>query len=447
MSFETGQSRLRLRTIIRVRWLAIAGQVSAVLFVHYGLQFNLPLGWCFAAIAFSAWLNIYLRIKFPTSQHLKSHLAALLLGYDILQLTLLLFLTGGLQNPFSFLLVVPVTVSAATQLPRITIALAAFAIACATFIAFVYYPLPWYDRETLAQATLVLPDLYVYGIWVAIVLGLAFMSFYTWKVAEEGRLMSEALRATELVMAREQRLQALDGLAAAAAHELGTPLSTIVVVAKELERECTREGELKEDILLLKSQAQRCREIIAKLTSDRERTDLLHQRIELSGLLEEVVQPHRVFEKAINIDARPDHTVYPNSEAAREPVIFRHPGIIYGLGNIVENAVDFADSRVDVEAFWSAKEIRIRISDDGPGFAHNVMDQIGDPYVTTRPSTHDNDTEADEHVGMGLGFFIAKTFLERSGGKVDLRNKEHPQSGAIIEITWPREAIDAGTQA
>ena len=335
-------------------------------------------------------------------------------------------------------------VSAATQLPRITTALAGFAIACATFITFIFYPLPWYDRETHAQATLALPDLYVYGIWAAIVLGLVFMSFYTWKVAEEGRLMSEALTATELVMAREQRLQALDGLAAAAAHELGTPLSTIVVVAKELERECAREGELKDDIILLKSQAQRCREIISKLTSDREQSDLLHQRIELSGLLEEVVQPHRVFEKVINISAQPNPLVYPTSESAREPLVFRHPGIIYGLGNIVENAVDFANDRVDVEADWSAKDIRIKISDDGPGFAHNVMDQIGDPYVTTRPSEHADDTPADEHVGMGLGFFIAKTFLERSGGTLELRNKDYPESGAIIEITWPREAIDAG---
>ncbi len=438
-SFEKGQSRLRLRTIIRVRWLAIAGQVIAVLFVQYWLGFDLPLGPCFAAIAFSAWLNIYLRIKFPTSQHLKSTHAALLLAYDILQLTLLLYLTGGLQNPFSFLLVVPVTVSAATQLPRITATLAAIAIACATFIGFFYYPLPWYDH-----ATLTLPPTYIYGIWAAIVLGLLFMSFYTWKVAEEGRLMSQALRATELVMAREQRLSALDGLAAAAAHELGTPLGTIVVVAKELERACTAEGELKEDIKLLKSQAERCREIISRLTADREQADLMHQSLHLSELLEEVVQPHRAFDKQIDVTAKPDPMVYPSSEAAREPILLRNPGVIYGLGNIVENAVDFANERIEVTAKWNSKEVHITISDDGPGFSHQVMDQIGDPYVTTRPSNQHGKTTSDEHVGMGLGFFIAKTFLERSGGTLAMRNKEYPATGAIVEISWPRDIIDIG---
>jgi two-component system sensor histidine kinase RegB len=281
----------------------------------------------------------------------------------------------------------------------------------------------------------ILPSVYVAGIWVALVCTVLFMGIYAFRVAEEARQLAEALAATELVLTREQHLSALDGLAAAAAHELGTPLATIALVAKELEREMPLGSAHGEDIALLRSQVQRCRDILAKLNSLSADADWHHSTLPLSQLIEEAVAPYREFDVAIRV-ARP-------AGRGAEPVGRRNPGILYGLGNLVENAVDFARTEVTLDAQWTPDEVSITIADDGPGFAPEVIGRIGEPYLTTRARSRASES-GSEQPGLGLGLFIAKTLLERSGAKLSFTNIEPPGAGASVRIVWPRAAMEAG---
>ena len=422
-ALETGR-HVRVDTLVRLRWIAVIGQTIAVLVVHFALDFTLPLYACLAVIALAAWLNVALRVRFSTTQRLPPDRAAWLFAFDIAEIGVLLFLTGGLQNPFSFLLLGPVLLSATSLPPRMIVILAVFAALCASVLAFYYYPLPWDADERPMQ----LPAVYIAGVWLATLLSLGFIGVHAWQLTEEARQLTDALAATELVLAREQHLSQLDGLAAAAAHELGTPLATITVVATELERAIEKGSPLRDDIVLLREQAQRCRQILGKLTelsADSEPFD----RMPLSALIEEVVAPHRHFGVAINVALTPHD--------ATEPVGGRNPAILYGLGNLVENAVDFAHGTVEVAADWSGEDVSVTITDDGPGFAPEIMDRIGDPYVTSRRQRKMNvDSEAGG--GLGLGFFIAKTLLERAGATLEFENRAAPQRGAVVRVRWGR---------
>jgi two-component system sensor histidine kinase RegB len=413
---------VRLDTLLRLRWLAIIGQTIAVLVVYYVVEFQLPLWACLTVIALSAWLNIALRVRFSLTQRLEPTRAAWLLAFDIAELAVLLFLTGGLENPFAFLFLSPVLLSATALPPRITVILGAFAVACATVLVFIHYPLPWDQDDPLE-----LPWIYLLGVWFSILLAIGFIGVYAWQITEEGRQISEALAATELVLAREQHLTQLDGLAAAAAHELGTPLATIAVIARELERGIEANSPHADDVRLLREQAQRCRDILTKLTQLS--TGEPFDRMPLAALIEEVVAPHRNFGIDINV------TFSQNSGA---PMGARNPAVLYGLGNILENAVDFAQARVEVRADWNEDNVAVTISDDGPGFAPEVMDRIGEPYVRSSRRRRMN----GETTGLGLGFFIAKTLLERSGATVEFENRTYPDRGAVIEIRWPRNEFE-----
>jgi two-component system, sensor histidine kinase RegB len=425
---------LRLRTLVRLRWLAVIGQAAAVLAVQFYLGFKLPLSACLGLIALSAWLNVFLNLRWRGSQRLSAQSAGLLLGYDVLQLAGLLYLTGGLQNPFALLFLVPVTVSA-TSLPiRWTAVLGAIGLTCASVLAFYHLPLPWSNNLPLN-----IPPIYVFGMWVAIVSATVFSAIYARRIAEEARVMSSALQATELVLAREQRLSALDGLAAAAAHELGTPLATIALVAKELKRELPKSFAHGDDIDLLISQAARCREILTRLAAPEDLSDDLYFHVGLEAMIEDMVAPLRGSDVVISVDAKAADEKRPEAS----PIFKRNPAITYGLGNILENAIDFAKSKVEVKARWSASQIHLSVTDDGPGFDQAIFDQLGDPFVTTRPGYGAVEPgEPGQHEGMGLGLFIAKTLLERSGASVTLANRKAPEQGAIIQLSWPRVAVD-----
>jgi two-component system sensor histidine kinase RegB len=415
---------VRLDTLVRLRWLAVLGQFGAVLVVHFGLEFEVPIWACLAVIGLSALLNVALRLGFRETQWLEPDRAAWLLGFDIAELAALLYLTGGLENPFAFLLLGPVLISATALPPRMTLLIGTFAMVCATVLVFVHYDLPW-DNEDPLQ----LPEIYMVGVWLSILLAIGYIGVYTWQIAEEARQLSDALAATELVLAREQHLSQLDGLAAAAAHELGTPLSTITVVVREIERALDPKSPHAEDVKLLREQAQRCREILAKITELP--TGEPFDRTPFSALIEEAVAPHRNFGISIGVTLPPDRS--------QEPAGARNPAIRYGLGNLIENAVDFAHRRVEIFAQWTDEEVSIIISDDGPGFAPEVIDRLGAPYVThRRPGPRGPEGDEDAMFGLGLGFFIAKTLLERSGAKLSLTNQAPPLHGATISITWSR---------
>lgn len=417
---------VRLDTLVRLRWLSIIGQTAAVLVVYFGLEFDLPIYACLAVIVLSAWLNIALRIRFQQARRLEPSRAAWLLAFDIAQLAVLMYLTGGLDNPFSFFFLGPVLLSATALPARMTMLLGLFAITCATLLVFFHEPLPW--SESYGPMP-VLPDFYKLGVWFSIVLAIFFISIYAWQISEESRQLVNALAATELVLAREQHLTQIDGLAAAAAHALGTPLSTITLIARELEREIEPGSPHAEDVRLLREQAQRCRDILANL-NELQAEGVPFDGLPLSTLLQEVAEPHRHFGIAIDVKLPPDQT---------PPVAARNPAILYGLGNLVENAVDFARERVEITAEWTPETVSVVISDDGPGFAPEVISRIGEPYVRSRRLRR---MYATGDTGMGLGFFIAKTLLERTGAKLTFINKAFPASGAVVAIRWPRAVFE-----
>src|SRR3990170_4855844 len=438
---KRGESRLRLQTIVRLRWLAVLGQTITVIGAYWVLGIDLPVAACLVVISLSAWLNVALRIRYPASQRLKSGYAFVMLAYDILQLAALLYLTGGLENPFAFLLIAPVTVSASTLPLRVTAALGALTITAATVLTSFHHPLPWFHHSNL-----LLPFPYVMGVWAAVVSGILFIGFYSWRTAEEARRMAKALAAAEMVLAREQKLSALDGLAAAAAHGLGTPLATIAVVSKELMRGARPEDPHYDDLVLLRAQAERCRDILAEIGGGGEQRDLIVSRLPLSHLIEEVVAPHRLVAVPIEVTTGPAQDGASSGASLQEPVTERNPGVLYGLGNLVENAIDFAANKVDVEARWSKDEVTIIIADDGTVFPPHVLEQLGEPFVTTRRAESERRDASDEHVGMGLGFFIAKTLLERSGARLELANRPLPKGGAVVTVVWPRAKFEHVTQ-
>lgn len=419
-SFWTAQSRVRLRTLIMLRWLAIIGQTAAVLFVRYGLDVEFPLDWALVAVAVSVVLNLGLAAR--RSQELaKEWEAAALLAYDAVQLAVLLALTGGLQNPFVFLFIAPVAVSATVLRPAVTAVLAALTFVCVGVISVWRLPLPWPEGGSFE-----LPALYQMGLAAAVLVGLAFTSVYAWRVAAEEERLNIALAAVQAVLAREQTLSALGGLAAAAAHELGTPLATIHLVAKEMARDTSPDDPRAEDVQLLVSQSERCRAILAQLSARREQGDVMIQRAPIRALLEEIAAPHEGLGAEIVIDA----------QGAGSLEVRRMPEIVHALGGIVENAVGFASERVDLIARWDAESVEITVRDDGPGFAPGVLGRLGEPYLTQR----DKEGAAG---GLGLGFFIAKTLLERTGAKLEMRNRKPPNEGAVVKVGWPRSSIEA----
>ena len=462
--------RLRLRTQVRLRWLAVLGQSVSVLFVWLGLGFPMPVVACLVVIACSALLNLFFELRRGQALRLTPQLALALLVFDVVQLAVLLFLTGGAENPFVMLMIGPVVISAATLPGHYTAGLAGLALVLVGVLVLVSYPLPW-----MAGEILVLPDVLVVGNWVAVAVTLGFAGVYVWRVAGESRDLGNALAATELALEREQHLSALDGLAAAAAHELGTPLATIALVAKEMERALP--GEIDpDDVALIREQAQRCRDILRRLTS-LSSEDAQLSTLGLRALLDEVASPHREFGVAVAVEARGE---------GREPVMQRHAGVVHGLGNLVENAVDFARSRVTLSADWSPERVTLVIADDGPGFPPELLGRIGEPYISRRgmerdgaagredgggpdrATGHDRAGGADDGEGgdrrdgpegsenpagddglgqgggLGLGLFIATTLLERSGAEVTIPEQSFAGDGTTVIVTWPRSAFEGG---
>ena len=408
---------VRLRTLLLIRWIAAAGQLVTVLVVHYGLGYELPLTNCLTVITVLVISNLAITAMRSGVALLGDGQALALLVFDSLQLSSLLYLTGGLANPFSILILAPVLVSATILSRRATISLTALAVLSITILAYFHYPLPW------APDRLSLPLPYVLGIWTALAVATVFISAYVWSVADEARHMSEALSETQAALARAQGLAALDGLAAAAAHELGTPLATIAIVSNELSREIPAESPLAEDVKLLLSQSERCRDILADIAAEPEELgNMPFEDLPLSVFLQGVVD--NTASGRVDVQVEIDKAVDQD-----EPHFGRRPEIMRGLGNLIQNAEQFARQRVVISATWDSKNVQLQIRDDGPGFPAGVLAVIGEPYISTR-------AERGDH--MGLGIFIAQSLLERSGAALSFRNR----GGGEVAILWPRGALE-----
>jgi two-component system sensor histidine kinase RegB len=329
-------------------------------------------------------------------------------------------------NPFALLLIAPVTLAGAGLPLRYAVPLGLLAIAAATGLAIHPLPLPWRAGDEFH-----LPVLYRLGMLFALIVGIAFAGAYAYQVASEAGRTELALNVTETVLAREQRLSALGALAASAAHELGTPLATIAVVAKEMAREAP-EGPMRDDAWLLVTQAQRCRDILRRLAETPDAGDEMHERMSLLQFVREVVEPY-ANAKEVRVEA-----VVTGPPDVPAPDLWRRPEVLHAMTSIVENAFDFARKEILVTARFDAESLAVEVRDDGPGFSPQVLAKLGEPYVTSRPGAEGSRTG---HVGMGLGFFIAKTLLERTGAVVDFRNGR--RGGAVVAARWPRSRIEA----
>ena len=420
------RGRLRVRTLVTLRWLVAAGEVALLLLVMM-MGFRAPYVLCFLVVGAAAWLNLLTGVATPGQRVFGDREAAVQLGVDILQISLLIFLTGGTSNPFVLMLIAPVTLAAATLPLRQVLTLGVLAAGASAILAFVALPLP----EAPGMAVQI-PQSFRIGAALANIAGVALTAGYVRQAAVESARMALALDVTQAVLAREQRLSALGALAAAAAHELGTPLATISIVAKELGREAPTDA-VRDDAELLVSQAERCREILRRLTETPDAAaDQVHERLSLRQLVQEVIEPHAGV-KGVRVEA-----IVTGAKGMKTPDIRRMPEITHAFTSFVENAVDFAASEILVSARFDADTISMEVRDDGPGFSADVLAKLGEPYVTTRPGAEGSRTG---HIGMGLGFFIAKTLLERTGAVVTFQNGR--PRGAVVAARWPRSKIEA----
>ncbi|MBY6056447.1 sensor histidine kinase RegB [Leisingera daeponensis] len=431
---------IRLRTLILLRWVAIAGQITAITVAQHRFNLQLELGLCYLAVGISAAGNLIAILAFPENKRLSEFENFLMVLFDLLQLAFLVYLTGGLNNPFALLVLGPVTISAAVMGLRSTLIIGATAIILVTLMAEFHLPL-----RTEQGFVLRIPDVFIFGNWIAIVIAILFIGAYSFRVSNEMRLMSDALSATQLALSREQKLTDLGGVVAAAAHELGTPLATIKLTSAELIEELDDRPDLREDAALIREQADRCRDILRGM--GRAGKDDLHLRqAPFSTLVTEAAEPHMHRGKAVLYHEEPLE-----GGDFQQPTVMRKPEIIHGLRNLVQNAVDFSQSTVWIDAAWDNDRILLRISDDGQGFPPHLLGRIGDPFVRRRRGESEL-KQRPEYEGMGLGLFIAKTLLQRTGAKLRFANGSDPhqtlfpgieRQGAIVEVAWPRREIDA----
>lgn len=433
VSAEKRGDWIRLRTITTVRWIAIAGQLTTLLIAQHLFGLQLEYLFCYLAVGVSLIFNVAASFLFAENRLLKESENATLILFDLLQLCFLLFLTGGLNNPFCILIVGPVTISATMLSVRSTITLASVAILLVTLMVQFHLPL-----RTNQGAVLHIPDLFLYGNLAGITIAIVFSSIYSRRVVSEMSSMAEALAATEMALAREQKLTDLGGVVAAAAHELGTPLATIKLTSAELMEELKDRPDLYEDAELIRQQANKCRDIMRSM--GRTGKDDLQMRVApLLSLIEEAAEPHAQRGKELKI-----RDYITQSSTGEVPLVARKPEIIHGLRNLIQNAVDFAKGSVQIETDWSENQITVRIMDDGPGYPQHLIKRIGSPFMRNKRTEKERKARPG-YEGMGLGLFISKTLLERTGARLSFENangRGPHKTGAIVEVSWPRSQIE-----
>lgn len=425
---------VRLRTLIVIRWVAIIGQVAAITVAVRIFELQINLGFCSVVIGVSVIANLIAMAVYPENKRLSESELTWTLVFDLLQLSALLYLTGGLNNPFALLILAPVIISATALGPRNTVLVGGTAIVLASLVAWQNLPL-----RTDMGFVMRMPRDFLFGFWIAIVIGIVFQGLYAQRVASEISAMSSALLATQMALGREQKLTDLAGVVAATAHELGTPLATIKLTATELASDLDDNEELRQDAELISEQADRCSRILRSMgRAGKDDKQIAYAPI--SALIADAAQPHTDRGKSV---------VLPSHDHADEPAVLRLPEVIHGIRNLIQNAVDFAESTVWVDVDWTDEKITLRIVDDGKGYPPHVIGRIGDPFVNKR-ATKLESLARPGYEGMGLGLFIAKTLLERTGAELAFANASEAlhgrglageRKGAVVEVVWPRERL------
>ncbi len=419
---------VRAATLSTIRWIAIAGQLATVLFSQFFLNFDLALIPSLAVILISTWFNILAATFLPKNARLSEPAALGWLLFDAVLLAILLALSGGLSNPFCILFLATTTIAAAALTKRSAWIAVVTCLLLIVLIELFHFPLVRQNGEVMA-----LPVIYRVGFALSLLVGIVFLAGYIGRIAEESLRMSQALAATQLALSREHQLSSLGAMAAAAAHELGTPLATIAVTAREIERSLPEGADKEGDLELIRSQTARCRDILAELAGI-QRQDMVHfHKAPLLSVLEEAAAPHLHSGKRVIFNVE-GHDV--GDIAPQTPEIERRPEVIHGMRNLIQNAVDFAYTTVNIRTRVGRGRIEVRIEDDGPGYPAELLGSLGEPFVSTRNRSKSSETS---YQGMGLGIFIAKTLLERRGVDVaffNRRKRADKPGGATAQLLW-----------
>jgi len=403
------------KTLVILRWIAIIGQFSAITLVYFYLKLDFPILIAISILFLGFLSNLYLQFGIR-SITLRDFYASVFLVYDLIQLSSLLYLTGGISNPFSILMIIPTVVSSTLLSMGTTIILGILTIIFLFLLTIFHYPLPGIHDHSIT-----FPKLYLTGYFLAIIVGLVFLSYFGIRFSGESKRRSDAINKVQQVIAKEYELESLGGQAAAAAHSLGTPLATISVVASELKKELGKNKEHTKDIELLISQTKRCGEILKQISKKQIKDDEFFSKTTIEDLLNEIIES---FEETSS------KTLILNLDEDKKKFDFqRSPELIYGLRNFIGNAVKFAKSTVEIKIKSNSKNLEVSINDDGPGFPEDIKEILGEPYIKSKSR------DINVNAGTGLGTFIGKTLLERRSARLTF-SKDNKLGGASVNITW-----------
>jgi two-component system sensor histidine kinase RegB len=417
---ELNENQIKLLTLINIRWVAILGQFITISIVYFYFNFSFNIEYCYLLVLFSSFLNIFLQIKSKKTELLSNKQATFSILYDLFQLSGLLFLTGGLTNPFSILIVAPITTAAGFLNLRSSILIGFLSIVLIIILSLFYFELPGIENNYL------FPKFYILGLALALCTTIIFLAIYSQRLAIESAQRSEAFNVLQQIFLREQELKSLGGLAAAAAHELGTPLNTISLVAKELKKEIGSNKKFNQDLDLLISQSKRCSNILKQISKNpyTEKEDNFFDKASFRIVVHEVVDLLKDLSKK--------KIIINDDEYKEDYLITKKIEIIYSLKNIIDNALKFSSDKIEIFLLSNEEQLRIKVEDDGVGFSKQILGFLGDPYINKK------DLDKNKE-GLGLGIFIAKVFLERLSAIINFYNLEG--KGAIVDISWQKKDL------